>query len=147
MLKRKLRVITSLSLLLAMVGCGDGRPVLKLPTRHPVQGKVSYRGQPAAGFRVVFHPTGDIGALKFAPSAVTGTDGSFKLRSYDPHDGAPPGEYAVTFEWPDHFISDTDPDPVPEVDQLRGAYSRPEQSKFKVNVVAGENVIPPFDLR
>jgi hypothetical protein len=96
---------------------------------------------------VTFHPLGDIGALKFAPSAITAADGVYRLRSYQPDDGAPLGEYAVTFEWPDHIIHADDIDPVPEVDQLRGAYSRPENSQFKVTVHAGDNVVPPFVLQ
>jgi hypothetical protein len=130
---------------MASIGCQQSR-ALDLPPLHPVQGVVKYRGQPASGFRVTFHPLSDIGALKFAPSAVTAADGSFKLRSYQPDDGAPAGEYAVTFEWPDHFIREDDPDPVPEVDQLRGAYSNPQASAHKVTVVEGSNQVPVIEL-
>jgi hypothetical protein len=133
------------ALLLAAVGCSQSRE-LDLPPRHPVAGVVKFRGQPASGFRVTFHPLTDIGTLKFAPSAITGPDGSFRLRSYQPDDGAPLGQYAVTFEWPDHLIREDDPDPVPEVDQLRGAYSNPQASAFKITVVEGNNQVPAFEL-
>jgi len=133
------------TLLLAIGGCSESREP-SLPPRHPVQGKVMYRGKPASGFRVTFHPLNDIGNLKFAPSAITAPDGTFRLRSYDPDDGAPLGDYAVTFDWPDHLTSSDDPDPVPEVDRLRGAYSDPQRSKLKVTILAGNNELQPFVL-
>lgn len=130
-------------LVLLSGGCGqtDG---LALPARHPVEGKVVYRGKAAQGFRVTFHPLGDIGEVKFAPSAITAEDGTFRLRSYEPDDGAPAGDYAVTLEWPDHLNKAEDLDPKPEVDRLRGAYSDPQRSKFKVTVAEGENQLQQF---
>lgn len=128
------------------LGCG-GSLQPELPPRHPVQGKVLHRGQPAKGFRVTFHPTGDIGPLQFAPSAITSDDGTYRLQSYEPEDGAPLGDYAVTFEWPDHLIATDDPDPKPVVDRLRGAYSDPQRSRFKASVVEGPNEMPPFNLQ
>jgi hypothetical protein len=130
---------------LALCGCIESLEP-QIPARHPVQGKVVYRGQPASGFRVTFHPLQDIGELKFAPAAITEKDGSFRVRSYEPDDGAPQGEYAVTLEWPDHLIQADDPDPKPEVDRLRGAYSDPQRTKIKVTVSAGPNELAPFVL-
>lgn len=131
----------------AVVGCGETTRVPPLPPLHPVSGSVKYRGQPAAAFRVTFHPQFDIGPTKYHPSAITDDAGNFAVTSLKPNDGAPAGEYAVTFEWPDHFIQNTDPDPVPEVDKLRGVYNKPEQSRFKVQLNAGENALPPFELQ
>jgi hypothetical protein len=118
-----------------------------LPPLHPVKGKVMYRGQPAKGFRVTFHPLQEIGPVKFAPSAITESDGTFRLRSYHPDDGAPLGEYAVTLEWPDHLINADDPDPKPVTDRLRGAYADPQRSQIRVSVVAGANELQPIVLR
>lgn len=142
-LAAKLFVCLLVALLLA--GC-DNRQV-KLPPLSPVKGNVNYRGKPAIGFRVVFHPQTDIGKLQFSPSAITGSSGEFELRSLHPSDGAPLGDYAVTFEWPDHLNKDTDTDPVPEIDKLRGAYANPANSKFRVTVKAGPNDLPPFELK
>ena len=140
------RLTALLMWLVFMSGCGEGDG-LGLPPLHPVQGKVVYRGQPAKGFRVTFHPLQDIGELKFAPSAITESDGTFRLRSYQPEDGAPLGEYAVTLEWPDHLIEADDPDPKPVTDRLRGAYGDPQRSQIKVSVTAGPNELKPFVLR
>lgn len=127
-------------------GCGQASRVPPLPPLHPVSGSVKYRGQPAAAFRVTFHPLTDIGPTKYHPSAVTDGAGNFQVTALKPNDGAPQGEYAVTFEWPDHFNQPADPDPVPEIDKLRGVYNRPEQSRFKIRVNVGENALPPFEL-
>lgn len=133
-----------LSLLLS--GCTESR-ALPLPPRHPVSGKVLYRGQPARGFRVTFHPLQEMSQLQFAPAAITDAEGNFRLRSYEPDDGAPLGDYAVTLEWPDHLVQADDPDPKPEVERLRGAYSDPQRSRIKVTVTVGPNELQPIVLR
>jgi hypothetical protein len=143
---RYIGLLAGLGVIASWLGCSSSdEPTL--PARHPVQGKVMYRGQPAKGFRVTYHPLSDIGPLQFAPSAITADDGSYRLQSYQPDDGAPLGDYAVTIEWPNHLIAADDPDPKPVVDQLRGAYSSPQRSKFKVSVVAGPNDVAPFVLQ
>ena len=77
---------------------------------------------------------------------MTGENGEFRLRSYRPNDGAPKGEYAVTFQWPGHINTGNEPEPAPEVDQLQGLYSDPNKSTFKVVVHEGENELEPFVL-
>jgi hypothetical protein len=111
-----------------------------------VHGRIVYRGKPAKGFRVAFHPLGEQGKLKFAPAAVTDENGDFRLHSYAANDGAPVGEYAVTFQWPQRLNTGEETDPMPEIDQLKGQYSDPRKSKFKVTVHEGENNIAPFIL-
>ena len=111
-----------------------------------MHGKVLYQGQPAKGWRVAFYPLSEQGKLKFAPSAVTDDKGEFRLRSYSPGDGAPLGEYAVTFQWPQHVNTGDEPEPVPEVDQLQGRYSDPRTSRLKVVVHEGDNALEPFRL-
>ena len=122
------------------------KPPLPGPQPYPVQGKVLYRGQPAKGCRVTFYPLYEQGKLKFAPSAVTDEKGEFRLRSYHPDDGAPAGQYVVTFQWPQRISSGDEPDPEPEVDRFQGLYSDPKQSAFKVTVHKGENSLEPFVL-
>ena len=140
------RLLTLVCLAIVAHGCAETSLVPPLPPLQPVSGSVKYRGQPAAAFRITFHPLTDIGPTKYNPSAITDAKGSFRLTSLKPSDGAPQGEYAVTFEWPDHFNKETDPDPVPEVDRLRGVYNKPEQSRYKIQVHVGENSLPPFEL-
>jgi hypothetical protein len=63
-------------------------------------GKLSYKGEPAAGALLVFHVDGkpQSGDL-VVPSATVEDDGSFKLVSPN-GDGAPPGKYKVLVSWP-----------------------------------------------
>jgi hypothetical protein len=70
---RVLRVLC-LPILLAALGCGDGR--VKLPTA-PVAGTVTLRGKPLGTGRVIFvHDSGQAAAADLAP------DGSFKLTAF-----------------------------------------------------------------
>jgi hypothetical protein len=63
-------------------------------------GIVLVRGSPLAGVRVSYHPQFDIGTVKFIPNGITNKEGRFTLSSGKPGDGAPPGEYIVTFDYP-----------------------------------------------
>jgi tetratricopeptide (TPR) repeat protein len=103
----------------------------------PVQGTVLVRGKPAAGVRVCFHPQFDIGAMKFTPTGITNVEGKFSLGCAYPEDGAPPGEYAVTFQMME-VISDRSTGGVEvDVDLFHGKYSDPATSKWKVNLKEG----------
>ena len=144
-----MRLLASLvcltTVLCVLASCS--KPPLPGPQPYPVHGTVSYRGQPAKGFRVAFHPLKAWVGAQFAPSAVTDDNGQFRLQSYHTDDGAPVGEYAVTFTWPQHVNTGDESDPMPEVDQLRGLYNDPRKSRFKVTVRAeGKNTLEPFVL-
>ena len=125
----------------AVAGCGGG---LSAPTTAPVSGTVQFRGKPAVGVKVTFHPKFDMGSVKFTPNGLTDKDGRFTLNTAAPGDGAPPGEYAVTFELPrvtaDQRGLDT------EVDVWKGKYSDPEKSTFKVTIQKGDNALETFKL-
>lgn len=63
-----------LLLMLAIVGCGDGR--VKLPTA-PVTGTVTYQGKPlSSGNIAFFHPSGQAAGAKLE------ADGTFKLSAF-----------------------------------------------------------------
>jgi hypothetical protein len=135
-----------LAALLVLAGCGQ--PMAPAgPQPYPVRGKVLDQGKPAVGFHVAFHPLAQWDGPKFAPSATTDENGEFQLRSYEPGDGAPVGEYAVTFEKLEHIPYADPDDPQPPVDQLRGRYGDPQKSQFKVTVHEGENTLEPFVLK
>jgi hypothetical protein len=108
-----------------------------------VAGTVLVKGKPAAGVTVTFHPKFDMGAVKFTPSAVTGKDGRFTLSTAAAGDGAPPGDYAVTFELlrggADKMGRDV------EVDAWKGKYGDPAKGPA-VTVKAGDNALDPFRL-
>jgi hypothetical protein len=75
--------------LLAMSGCGAsaGTP----PATLPVQGKVTYKGQPLTGGSIDFEPDG---AGREAHARIK-NDGTFTLSTYSENDGAVPGLHRV----------------------------------------------------
>lgn len=134
-------------LAIVIPGCGGGRAEVCGAKPYPVTGKVAYQGKPAAGFQVVFNPVTEQNGPRFAPSGTTNDNGEFHLRSYQADDGAPPGEYAVTFTWLQP-VPGPDPGDAPrQIDRLRGRYSDPTRSVFKVSVHEGDNTLEPFTLK
>ncbi len=80
-------IIVCLSL---AVGCG---PKIDRPKLVPVQGTVSYKGQPLAEGTIVFHPAkGRSGSGKIKDGKI------IEVTSYEPNDGLPVGQYRVTIE-------------------------------------------------
>ncbi len=131
---------------LILTGCG-AQAKLPGPPPQPVRGTVLYRGKPAAGFRVSFNPLTAWEGARFAPAALTNENGEFQLRSYHENDGAPVGDYAVTFAWPQFVVREGDPNDAPaQIDRLKGRYGDPQKSQFKVTVHEGENALEPFVL-
>jgi hypothetical protein len=128
--------------ILACAGCGGPTSTApSIPKTSPVRGSVLVKGKPLEGVEVIFHPLFDTGSLKYTPLGTTASDGSYSL-SCGP-DGAPPGEYAVTFKYP----VQTDPgDAGSMVDRWNGKYANPKQSKFKVTIKDSDNQLEPFRL-
>src|SRR5262245_49769133 len=124
-------------------GCGKG---ISVPNTNPVQGKVLLNGRAAAGIRVTFNPQFDMGKVKFLPSGITDREGKFALSTAAANDGAPAGEYAVTFAFP-QIESDRKNSGIEiEVDAWKGKYADPAQSKYKIQVHKGENNLEAFQL-
>ncbi len=134
----------SVLLMLLILGCGRG---IKIPSTVPVSGVVMMKGKPAAGIRVKFHPQFNIGRIPYIPLGETGSDGKFTLSTGAPANGAPPGEYVVTFEKPElESPQKTGNYLETEIDGFQGKYSDPTQSSWKVKVARGENSLAPFEL-
>ena len=78
-----------------LVGCGARQQVPPPPT-VPVGGKVYLPGgAPLTGGRIVYKPK-EVGRQE--ASGEIGTDGSYKLTSYNKDDGAVVGDYVVVIE-------------------------------------------------
>ena len=137
---KRIGFVSVLVLALSLTACtnSDRKPVF------PVQGKVIYRGKPATGARVIFHPQDEDGPQSPRPSADVQPDGSFRLSTYVSQDGAPPGRYAVTIFWPSATrIVDTE---NAGPDQLQGRYSNHKTTPIRVEIMAGANVLETFKL-
>jgi hypothetical protein len=118
---------------------------------YPVEGKVLYRGEPARGAVVIFHPKDDesLGAVR--PSGVTGDDGTFTLSSGKNRPGAPPGSYVVTVTWPEEEKETrkkpvgTEPPESPP-DRLKGRYANQTTSPLRAVVKPTKNKLDPLEL-
>ena len=130
----------------AALAAGCGPKAISVPKTAPVAGSVTFKGRPAAGYRVTFHPRFDIGAVKFTPSGETDAAGRFTLSTGAAGDGAPPGEYAVTVVKPKVVSDRTAGGLETEVDDLKGKYADPAAGAFVVRVTAGANTLDPFRL-
>jgi hypothetical protein len=68
------------------------------PSRRPVfaaEGVVLFQGKPATGARITLIPI-EKSRDRYFPTGKVGADGTFKLTTYEPDDGAPVGKYKVT---------------------------------------------------
>ncbi len=72
-----------------LTGCGGGGIA-------PVRGVVTLEGAPVAGATVLFMPDGQGGGRP--ASGFTASDGTFRLSTYKPDDGAPAGKYRVLIQ-------------------------------------------------
>ena len=127
---------------LAAAGCSAE----KGPECSPVRGQVSWKGKPLAEAVVVLHPVaGDVEGNQ-KPMATTKPDGTFELTTFKASDGAPPGDYAITVELRALQTGGEEPTRTGP-NTLPPKYAKPATSGFKYTVVAGENQIPPIDLK
>lgn len=125
-------------------GCGGGGGDASRPQVTPAGGTVLYKGQPVEGAMVVFVPQGhDQGA-----AGRTDASGKFALQTFDPNDGAVPGEYKVTVTKsemaaaPAAATSDDYEAPTPSQERalLPNRYSKPDSSQLTATVTeAGPN--------
>lgn len=115
---------------------GTGRK----PT-FPVTGKVLLNGKPAEHATVVLHPT-SAGPDEPRPHGTVGPDGSFKLTTYEPDDGAPAGDFRVTVElW---LAGRPEEGPT---SRLPAKYAKPDTSGLTVTVNAGPTELKPIELK
>ncbi len=104
----------------------------------PVRGEVYVDGQPAAMLQVQCHPVGGIDREDpTVTQAVTDKEGRFQLSTYEAGDGAPLGEYKLTFVWQDFsMISASYSGP----DKLKNRYRNPDSSEFTLTVEQGSAI-------
>ena len=111
---------------------------LTLPV-YPVEGQVIFEGRPAAEAWVVFHPKADNPNLP-RPRAKVDQQGKFTLTTYEPQDGAPAGEYAVTLELRKVINKNAEGEIGPNL--LPAAYSSPQTTKIVAKIAEGPNKVP-----
>ena len=111
---------------------------------YPVHGQVLLNGKPLPQAIVTFHQqSGSDSAL---PSAQTDAEGRFALTSFEPGDGAPEGEYAISLVcFRTREIRKGDDDTARNIVPAR--YANAGTSKLSAKIVKGDNQLPPFELK
>ena len=131
-------------LLFAIAGCGGSDFNTPL---YPVEGEVFFKGKPATGCIVSFHPT--IAGSENGGHACMGTvdaAGKFGLTTRAPFDGIAAGDYSISFSWPGAGTS-MDPAGDSAPDRLPKKYQFPESSGFSASITSSTSTLPRFDLK
>src|SRR5262245_47177177 len=132
------RLLLLLLLSLLVTSCAKSR----FKQVYPVKGRVLVDGEPAEGVTVRFHSLDDPDDELVRPTATTDADGGFLVSTYKTNDGMPAGSYAVSLvRLPKGYQG-----PIERANKLPARYSEAETSGIKVQITAGENVLPPFEL-
>lgn len=106
----------------------------------PVSGEVVVDGEPGWGVRVTLVPKGGTDASNPTLSqGEAGKDGKFTIGTYAPDDGAPPGEYVLTFERFDRSVIRIGGGRPPDLFQKRLA--DPKSSEHPVTIPDGEEPV------
>ncbi len=136
-------------------GCGNSNGLAA------VYGQVKYKGEPATGATVSFHPAGGTTQQGVIPRAEVEPDGSFRLDSGDQGPGAAPGSYAVLIEWRQGPLRTHRLDAARTVgkraarerkpllladDKLKGRYHDITRPRLAAEVKVGTNNLPPFEV-
>ena len=126
--------LVSLGILTMAAGCGEQMPDGPRVNVSPIKGQVFVDGTPAANLAVKCHPIdGKDGAIP-SSSDFTDNEGRFEIGTYEAGDGAPPGEYQLTFFWGEYNLMNGQ---YGGPDKLKERYVDPEKSEHLVVVVEG----------
>jgi hypothetical protein len=128
--------------LLLAVGC-SGKAEPERVAVYPVEGTVTFRGQPMPGAFIVLHPKTPNDKAP-APRAEVTKEGTLRVTTYNAGDGAPEGEYVLTIQWNKLVKNGADVVAGPNVVPVK--YSKPETSGIVVQVAAGPNTLKPITL-
>ena len=127
-----------LGLLLLFAAACESPPAVVNPPTFPVSGKVYLNQKPLARALVVFHPVQPPADKAYRCYAHTDADGSFRMSTFAPHDGAPAGRYKVTIQ-----LQDEDNGSV----RIPLRFGKPDTSGITVDVKAEPTTLAPFHLR
>ncbi|MDA1211202.1 MAG: hypothetical protein O2955_01725 [Planctomycetota bacterium] len=123
--------------LLSVAGCGsDGPQGGPRVETFPITGTVTIDGQPVETLLVVCHPV-EKGPVPTTISSFTDKEGKFSIGTYESGDGAPEGDYKLTFKWGQWNMGR-----YGGPDKLNDRYTAAEKSEVTVSVKKGV----PIDL-
>ncbi|HET6574826.1 MAG TPA: hypothetical protein VFG68_14570 [Fimbriiglobus sp.] len=138
-LPRRAAAVAAALAVLALSSCGDNR----VP-RYPIRGKALVDGKPVPGVIVMLYAVKPVPGFDVNPYAETDAEGNFSFSSYDQADGAPSGEYVMTFDWP--VMGGPFKNRPDGPDRLGGRYAK-DKSQFKVTVETQAKELETFQLK
>ena len=111
-----------------------------------MRGQVRLDGKPLADAVIVFHPLTEQALPAPQPLAFADAEGRFALTTVRKDDGALIGDYAITIELraPRAAGEETVRDGK---NLLPSRYAKPATSGLRYQVVAGNNEVPPLELK
>ncbi|MFO0917721.1 MAG: hypothetical protein U0872_05325 [Planctomycetaceae bacterium] len=143
-----------LGVLFSLASCSQGHkgPEIKKYPVTPVKGSVMIDGEPQAGVIIRCIPTGAFDYPGLSPEtlgATTNEQGQYTLGTYEPADGVPAGEYALTFIWPTRSLRPSTRDGAElKNDRLKGKYAKAKGSPLKITVEEGSpQEVDPVELK
>jgi len=133
----------------ALPAC-QGNPDDRIPV-FPAAGKVTYRDKPLADALVVFQRAdapADPSKTAPNPTSRTTAEGTFRLGTYEPDDGAPAGRYLVGVSTARASSGESGPlaKRAGAPDVLKGRYADPRTSGLTAEIKEGANQLPAFAL-
>ena len=126
--------ITLSVLSLLNAGCGSGNSNEKQV--FEIKGTVMVDGKPVEQIQVALHDKAGLDNKQPTyPQGFTDAAGNIRISTYADGDGAPAGEYNVTFSWQEvNLMSRSFSGP----DKLNNKYSDPKTTSFSLSLGAGK---------
>ena len=141
--RRFLAGVLMASMALLVSSCGDGRK-----SCYPVTGTITVDGKPAVDCMILLYsndPADHNGPNRVLPLAMADENGKFKLSTFESGDGAPAGDYSITFTWRERsgLLKSQFDGP----DRLKGKYATKELSGKTVTIEKKPQDLPTFELK
>jgi hypothetical protein len=126
----------------SLTGCES-----RFPKTVPVSGKVTWQGRPLPDGMVAFIPTttGEGHPTRSAGGEI-GAEGTYRLSSYRPNDGAQPGEYRVTVTSYSSRSRRGDVDVKQTISRIPERYGKPSESGLTFRIPAEARGPLTFDI-
>ena len=116
------------------VGCGNKHPNEKQVFK--IKGIVTVDGKPVSDIQVALHDkAGPDNKKPTYPQGFTDAEGKIRISTYEEGDGAPGGEYNVTFAWQEFNLMTRS---YGGPDKLNKKYADPKTTPFSVTLAEGK---------
>jgi hypothetical protein len=121
---------------------------------YPVDGSVTYQGEPARGATVVFFPEGNDSLTAVIPSGGVGEYGTFTINT-NGKPGAPAGKYRVVIHIPARAAPKPpapkaglgdDPERKPDAPTVAAPFADRSTTALRAEVKSSPNKLEPFRL-